>query len=75
MQRLFKFIIRPGNEMADTGFLILALIVGGGAGALLAHKISLVVGFPFALVATLLLHLTWRTSNLARKQPEKVNSR
>lgn len=63
MQRLLKFIIRPRTEMADSSCLILPLIGGGGAGALLAQKISLGVGLPFALFATLVLHLTWRTPN------------
>jgi hypothetical protein len=63
MHYLLKLIIRPGTELADSCFLILAFIVGGSAGALLAHKISLGIGLPFALFATLVLHLTWRTPN------------
>jgi hypothetical protein len=61
MQRLLKLIIRPGTGIADFSFLILGLIMGGGAGALRAHKISLGGGLPLALFATLVLHLTWRT--------------
>lgn len=61
MHGLLKFIIRPGTEMADVTFFVLAAFVGGAAGLLLAYKVSLCVGLPFALCATLMLHLTWRT--------------
>lgn len=61
MQRLAQFLIRPDVKLADTGFLFLACVVGGGAGAVLASKISLLAGIPFAVFASLTLHLMWRS--------------
>ena len=71
MHRLMKLIIRPGMEMRDAGFLALAAFVGGASGVLLAYKVSLLVGLPLALCATLMLHLTWRTPNFAPRPPQK----
>jgi hypothetical protein len=65
MHGLLKLIIRPETEKADAGFLVLAAFVGGAAGVLLAYKVSLSVGLPFALCATVMLHLTWRTPGLS----------
>lgn len=57
--------------MRDAGFLALAAFVGGASGVLLTYKISLLVGLPFALCATLMLHLTWRTQSFAPRPPRK----
>ncbi len=71
MHGLLKFIIRPGTEMADAGFFVLAAFVGGAAGVLLAYKVSLWVGLPFALCAALMLHLTWRKPGFSPRTPQK----
>lgn len=71
MHGLLKLIIRPGTEKADGGFLVLAAFVGGAAGVLLAHKVSLSVGLPFALCATVMLHLTWRTPDFSPQTTQK----
>lgn len=64
MQDLVKLIVRPGRGIEDAYFLLLAAFVGGAAGVLLAYKVSLWVGLPFALGATLMLYFTWRTPSL-----------
>lgn len=71
MRGLVKFIIRPGMEMADAGFFVLAAFVGGAAGVLLAYKVTLWLGLPFALCATLTLHFTWRTPGFSPQTPRK----
>jgi hypothetical protein len=71
MHDLLKFIIRPETEMADAGFFVLAAFVGGAAGVLLAYKVSLWVGLPFAFCATLMLHLTWRTPAFSPQTTQK----
>lgn len=52
--------IRPEYENSDRFFLILALIVGCGFGYVLGHKISLTVGVPFSVFASLALYYLWR---------------
>lgn len=61
MQTLLRYFVRPAKRKSDILFLILAVIVGGGAGLLMTEKISIAVGLPFFLFTTLLLHFTWRT--------------
>ena len=72
MNRLLKFFIRPEKRVADTGYLVLAAFVGGAAGVLLAYKVSLWVGLPFALGATLMLFFTWRAPNPPPLLPNKT---
>ncbi|CAM3718304.1 hypothetical protein CCOS865_02779 [Pseudomonas reidholzensis] len=60
---MFEFVsnfIRPDYEKSDRCFLVLALIVGCGFGTVLGHKISLSVGLPFSVVASLALYYLWR---------------
>lgn len=60
MNRYLDFVLRPDMRRSDTVWLVIALIVGGGAGLLLGAKVSPYVGIPFAVVATAFLHFTWR---------------
>lgn len=75
MHGLLKLIIRPGTEKADAGFLVLAAFVGCAAGLLLAYKVSISVGLPFALCATVMLHLTWRTPGFSPQMTQKKSGR
>ena len=61
MQTLLRYFVRPAKRKSDILFLILAALVGGGAGLLMTEKISFGVGLPFFLFTTLVLHFTWRT--------------
>ncbi|WAH61089.1 hypothetical protein LZ023_16945 [Pseudomonas silvicola] len=64
MQQLLDLLIRPRQKLSDTLFLCLAFMVGGGVGAVLAEKIAWSVGAPFGLMATVILHLMWRSPRL-----------
>jgi len=60
---VFEFVscfIRPDYQKSDRCFLVLALIVGCGFGTVLGHKISLTVGLPFSVFASLVLYYLWR---------------
>ncbi|MGC5698834.1 hypothetical protein J4P02_01385 [Pseudomonas sp. NFXW11] len=61
VQALLRYLVRPSKQRSDLFFLILAAIVGGGAGLLVAEKISADIGIPFFFFSTLFLHFTWRT--------------
>lgn len=66
MKKFIEFFLRPSMRRSDTAWLVVAALVGGGAGLLLGEKISLAVGLPFGLAATAFLHFTWRFET---KQP------
>jgi hypothetical protein len=53
-------VFRPGQEKADIAFLILATLVGGGAGYVVTG-LAPYIGPAFTVIAILFLFLTWRS--------------
>ncbi len=61
LQILSRYFVRPAKQKSDIFFLVLAAMVGAGAGLLMTEKISIAVGIPFFFFTTLILHFTWRS--------------
>lgn len=53
-------MIRTHRKKSDVFFLVIASATGIAVGSVLVHKISWLVGAPFAVAASLFLYYTWR---------------